>query len=155
MKSQLKGGRVPWSPTLAMLMLQLRKTKKNVRKSFTKFLAFPNKILMVQKIVLSSSRGQGNFRGLEALKPRPRTSKCVLKDSTSGCEYVQLCSKKIMPKLDNDFREYFERKEGEKVLAKCKSCKLAATPVPNKTGKSYFHSGNLMQHLKRKHPRTA
>ena len=26
-----------------------------------------------------------------------------------------------MPKLDNDFREYFERKEeGEKVLAKCK-----------------------------------
>ena len=40
------------------------------------------------KIVLSSSRGQGNFRGLEAL--RPRASKCVLeakdvlKDSTSG-----------------------------------------------------------------------
>ena len=60
-----------------------------------------------------------------------------------------------MPKLDNDFREYFEkREEGEKVLAKCKSCKFAATLVPNKTGKSYFHSGNLMQHLKRKHPRT-
>ena len=38
--------------------------------------------------------------------------------------------------------------EGEKVLAKCKSCKFAATPVPNKTGKSYFHSGNVMQHLK-------
>ena len=40
------------------------------------------------KIVLSSSRGQGNFRGLEA--SRPRTSKRVLKakevleDSTSG-----------------------------------------------------------------------
>ena len=33
------------------------------------------------KIVLSSSRGQGNFRGLEA--SRPRTSKCVLEDSTS------------------------------------------------------------------------
>ena len=61
-----------------------------------------------------------------------------------------------MPKLDNDFREYFERKEeGEEVLAKCKSSKFAATPVPNETGKSYFHSGNLMQHLKRKHPRTA
>ena len=58
-----------------------------------------------------------------------------------------------MPKLDNDFREYFERKEeGEKVFAMCKSCKFAATPVPNKTGKSYFHSGNLTQHLKRKHP---
>ena len=42
------------------------------------------------KIVLSSSRGQGNFRGLEASRPRPRTSKCVLEakdvleDSTSG-----------------------------------------------------------------------
>ena len=59
-----------------------------------------------------------------------------------------------MPKLDNEFREYFERKEErEKVLAKCKSCKFAATPVPNMTGKSYFHSGNLMQHLKRKHPK--
>ena len=27
-----------------------------------------------------------------------------------------------------------------------------ANPVPNKTGKSYFHSGNLRQHSKRKHP---
>ena len=31
------------------------------------------KILTVQKILLSSSRGQGNFRGLEASRPRPRT----------------------------------------------------------------------------------
>ena len=31
------------------------------------------KILTIQKIVLSSSRGQGNFRGLEASRPRPRT----------------------------------------------------------------------------------
>ena len=30
-------------------------------------------ILTIQKIVLSSSRGQGNFRGLEASRPRPRT----------------------------------------------------------------------------------
>ena len=42
------------------------------------------------KIVLSSSRGQVNFHGLEASKPRPRTSKCVLEakdvleDSTSA-----------------------------------------------------------------------
>ena len=35
------------------------------------------------RIVLSTSRGQGNFRGLEA--SRPRTSKCVLEDSTSDC----------------------------------------------------------------------
>ena len=61
-----------------------------------------------------------------------------------------------MPKLDNDYREYFEKKEeGEKVLGKCKSCNFAATTVRNKTGKSSFHSGNLMQHLKRKQPRTA
>ena len=36
------------------------------------------KILIIQKIMLSSSRGQGNFRRLEASRPRPRTSKCVL-----------------------------------------------------------------------------
>ena len=58
------------------------------------------KILTIQKIVLSSSRGQANFRGLEASRPKPRprtwpskprskTSKCVLEakdfleDSTS------------------------------------------------------------------------
>ena len=39
------------------------------------------KILRILKIPLFSSRGQGNFRGLEA--SRPRTSKCVLEDSTS------------------------------------------------------------------------
>ena len=42
-----------------------------------------HKILTIQKIVLSSSRGQANFRGLEASRPRPRISKCVLEDSTS------------------------------------------------------------------------
>ena len=56
-----------------------------------------HKILTIQKIVLSSSRGQANFRGLEASRPRPRTwpsrprprtSKCVLEDSTSGYWYV-------------------------------------------------------------------
>ena len=30
-------------------------------------------ILTIQNIVLSSSRGQANFRGLEASRPRPRT----------------------------------------------------------------------------------
>ena len=55
--------------------------------------------------MLSSSRGQANFRGLEASRPRPRTSKCVLEakdvleDSTSGslftnvplAETIQIC----------------------------------------------------------------
>ena len=62
--------------------------KKGLRKFYAEFLAFFNKILTVQKIVLSSSRGQGNFRGLEASRPRPKTSKCVLEDvlgdSSSG-----------------------------------------------------------------------
>ena len=59
------------------------KTKKGLRKFSARYLALSNKISTVQKIVLSSSRGQGNFRGLEASRPRPRTSKCVLEDSTS------------------------------------------------------------------------
>ena len=37
-----------------------------------------------QKIVLSSSRRQGIFEDLQASRPRPRTSNCVLEDSTSG-----------------------------------------------------------------------
>ena len=32
-----------------------------------------HKVLTIQKILLSSSRGQANFRGLQASRPRPRT----------------------------------------------------------------------------------
>ena len=56
----------------------LRKTKKGLRKFSARFLSLSSKISTVQKIVLSSSRGQGNFQVLEA--SRPRTSKCVLED---------------------------------------------------------------------------
>ena len=38
-----------------------------------KFFQALHNILTFQKIVLSSSRGQANFRGLEASRPRPRT----------------------------------------------------------------------------------
>ena len=66
----------------------LRKTKKDLCKFSARFLALSNKISTVQKIVLSSSRGQGNFRGLEASRPRTSKSvlgaKDVLEDSTSG-----------------------------------------------------------------------
>ena len=65
-----------------------RTPHKNV---FQKIFQPLHKILTIQKIVLSSSRGQANFRGLEASRPRtspsrprPRTSKSVLEDSTSG-----------------------------------------------------------------------
>ena len=56
----------------------------STKKRFPKIFQALHKILTIQKIVLSSSRGQANFRGLEASRPRPRTSKCVLEDSTSA-----------------------------------------------------------------------
>ena len=53
--------------------------KRSPRKNaFQKIFQPLHKILTFQKIVLSSSRGQANFRGLEASKPR--TSKSVLED---------------------------------------------------------------------------
>ena len=58
----------------------LQKKKKKKKRVFTKIFQALHKILTFQKIVLSSSRGQANFRGLEASRPRPRTSKCVLED---------------------------------------------------------------------------
>ena len=64
--------------------------QKNV---FQKIFQPLHKILTIQKILLSSSRGQANFRGLEASRPRPRTSKCVLEDSTSAYYYVFFASK--------------------------------------------------------------
>ena len=86
----------------------LRKTKKDLRKFSAWFLALSNKISTVQKIVLSSSRGQGIFRGLEASRPRPRTSKCVLgdvleaknvlEDSPSGF-YLNNNNSKLLPQL--------------------------------------------------------
>ena len=47
-----------------------RSPLKNV---FQKIFQALHKILTFQKIVLSSSRGQAYFRGLEASRPRPRT----------------------------------------------------------------------------------
>ena len=61
----------------------------STKKRFQKIFQALHKILTIQKILLSSSRGQAKFRGLEASRPRPRTSKCVLEakdvleDSTS------------------------------------------------------------------------
>ena len=88
--------------------LQKKKKKKKKKRSSQKFFkqsprknAFQkifqplHKILTFQKIVLSSSRGQANFRGLEASRPRPRTSKSVLEakdvleDSTSGNKHTK------------------------------------------------------------------
>ena len=71
-----------------------RSPQKNV---FQKIFQALHNILTIQKILLSSSRGQANFRGLEASRPRPRTSKSVLEakdvieDSTSD-KYISLQS---------------------------------------------------------------
>ena len=63
--------------------LKKKKEKKGLHKNFSSDLHKKNvfqkifqalhKILTIQKIVLSSSRGQANFRGLVASRPRPKT----------------------------------------------------------------------------------
>ena len=50
-------------------IFQAISTKKRFQKIFQPL----HKILTIQKILLSSSQGQANFRGLEASRPRPRT----------------------------------------------------------------------------------
>ena len=87
-----------------------RSPQKNV---FQKIFQALHKILTIQKIVLSSSRGQANFRGLEASRPRPRTSKCVLEDSTS----VIHKAKKREGKLKNE----------QKVTLSAQCCQMATT----------------------------
>ena len=47
--------------------------RSSLQNVFQKIFQPLHKILTFQKIVLSSSRGQANFRGLEASRPRPRT----------------------------------------------------------------------------------
>ena len=43
-----------------------------------------------QRIVLSSSRGLGIFEDLQGSRPRPKTSNCVLEDSTSVYQSIFL-----------------------------------------------------------------
>ena len=72
----------------------LEENKKGLRNFSAWFLALSNKFSTFKKIVLYSSRRQGNFRGLEASRPRTRTSKSVLEakdileDSFSGCQVI-------------------------------------------------------------------
>ena len=58
-----------------------RSPQKNV---FQKIFQALHKILTIQKVVLSSSRGQANFRGLEASTPKPRTSNLSSRPRTSS-----------------------------------------------------------------------
>ena len=45
----------------------------STKKRFPKNFSSAHKILTIQKILLSSSRGQANFQGLDASRPRLRT----------------------------------------------------------------------------------
>ena len=67
--------------------------KNCLRKLSTRFLVFST----VQKIVLSSSRGQNNFRGLEGSRPRPRTCgfKAKAKDLKMCPRGLHLCLKEL------------------------------------------------------------
>ena len=56
----------------------LEETKKRSLLIFRKVSGAFQRNFNGSKIVLSESRGQGNFRGLEASRPRPMTTKCVL-----------------------------------------------------------------------------
>ena len=74
-------------------------------KIFRKVLGVFQRNFNGSKIVLSSSRGQGNFRGHEASRPRPRTLKCVLEDSTS--DYFALCIGLVLMQPINYFAAYY------------------------------------------------
>ena len=66
-------GRTTCPPPLGYAYAPSEENKKGAQNFSARFLAFSNEISTVQKIVLSSSRGQANFRGLETSRPRPRT----------------------------------------------------------------------------------
>ena len=85
-----------------------RSSLKNV---FQKIFQALHKILTFQKIVLSSSRGQANFRGLEASRPRPRprTSKCVLEDVLEAKDVLEDSTSVIgrnLVSFGKDFSEF-------------------------------------------------
>ena len=62
-----------------------RSPRKNV---FQKIFQALHKILSIQKIVLSSSRGQANFRGLEASRPRGQGQGLDLRGQGQGLQNV-------------------------------------------------------------------
>ena len=64
--------------------------RRSPKKVFKNFFQAMHKILTIQKTVLSPSRGQINFRGLEAL--RPRTSKCILEDVLEAKDVLENCT---------------------------------------------------------------
>ena len=106
--------------------LQKKKKKKGLHKNFSsdlhektlsKQIFQPlHKSLTFQKIVLSSSRGQANFRGLEASRPRPRprTSKSVLEDVLEAKDVLEDSTSDLNPILHWLFDQRILHVEGER-----------------------------------------
>ena len=67
----------------------LEETKKRSLKIFRKVSGVFQQNFNGSKIVLSWSRGQSNFRGLEDSRPRPRTSKYVLEDALEAKDVLE------------------------------------------------------------------
>ena len=105
--------------------LYLRKPKKKSLQIFRKVSGVFQQNFNGSKMVLSSSRGQGNFRGLEASRPRPKTSKRVLEDipdakdvledSTSGVFCSADCSAIVFLHLTFNVTFCFISKFGHRV----------------------------------------
>ena len=95
-KFRLERGPGPLPP-LGHANAPIETNEKGVRKFSARFLVFYNKISMVKKIVLSSSRGQDNFRGPTASRPRPRTWKCVLEDVLETKDVLEDSTSDVKP----------------------------------------------------------
>ena len=79
--------------------LYLRKPKKRSLHIFRKVSGVFERNFNGSKIVLSSSRGPRNFRGLEASRPRPRTYKCVLEDVLKAKDVLEDSTSAIASKF--------------------------------------------------------
>ena len=88
----------------------------------------------------SSSRGQGNFRGLEA--SRPRTSKCVLEDSTSANNHSDITFSKELE--TNNHLAYLD------TLINTSNCKFETSVFRKKTNTGLFTKWNRVCPLKYK-----
>ena len=95
-------------------IFQAISTKKRFPKNFS---STPQN-LTFQKIVLSSSRGQANFRGLEASRPRPRprTSKSVLEDVLEAKDVLE---------DSTSCNEFFSGRRNSRVLLPCRSNRIS------------------------------
>ena len=92
----------------------LEETKKRSLQIFHKVSGVFQRNFNGSKIVLSSSRGQGNFRGLEASKPR--TSKCVVEDV--------LEAKDVLEDSTSDNNKVWKKKGYGTIVNRLSNCKI-------------------------------